>query len=446
MFRAEKLNAAVGIQLELGVRSVSDGQHSFLDYRIQQPYAHIYDFDDFCAYLRAVIAGPQRNSTAHGWTFGRRTRPPSLGAARRVLGACPLELDADGLDSEQTEVSSSAKAAAAAAAAAAEMEMTKRGQRYQIQRKPPVAAIVQKLVLGRRFYRSVHPATILHLLRNCLPQVRYMHLEPWRPVRDVDMDALERGYCLLLANLPSSLEHLHVQVAHSYGTVHHHVHQLIYRRPNPRLGRVLAGSSTRHLVLINFSFLVEADDFFAAAAALPPTAAWPRLEQIALTSRTLALTSSSAAIENLLVDAAAAAAHMPQLRHLDIWNSGISMSARFCFDTTATGVAVICLRASWNPPPVITAKAACAWASMNRSKFQGLPPPDLCVLRVLCVPPHGPSPGTSSSSSSGSSSSWSQSADDQRIFALADQGLRSKFFFEQSVRDIRLENYVHTFM
>ncbi|CAK7245196.1 MAG: hypothetical protein STHCBS139747_006768 [Sporothrix thermara] len=69
--------------------------------------------------------------------------------------------------------------------------------RYQTRRDPPVSAIVRKLVLGRRFYRAVHPDTLYHLLHICLPSVQEVHLEPWRPLDAVSFDIMERGYPML---------------------------------------------------------------------------------------------------------------------------------------------------------------------------------------------------------------------------------------------------------
>lgn len=189
MFGAGTFNSAVGIQLELGVRSISDTQHSFLDYRLQNPYGNICHYKEYHQYLRDVKL--QRDSRKHGWLRGIRMRLPPPAAIRRVLGARLLELDADVLGGEtETE--------------------TERGERYLMRHEPPAAAIVQKLVLGRRFYRVVHPATLSHMLRVCFQRVRYVHLEPWRPVDAANLGAMERGYCTLLANLPPSLLHLSI--------------------------------------------------------------------------------------------------------------------------------------------------------------------------------------------------------------------------------------------
>ncbi|CAK7227309.1 hypothetical protein SBRCBS47491_006525 [Sporothrix bragantina] len=85
--------------------------------------------------------------------------------------------------------------------------------------------------------------------------------------------------------------------------------------------RLLAESSRKsHLEAINVAYLVEAGDVFAAAASLSSTTKmWPRLRTLVLTSSTLIPTSSDAAIEVLLLAAAAVTSWMPQLRQLELW-------------------------------------------------------------------------------------------------------------------------------
>ncbi|CAK7234578.1 hypothetical protein SCUCBS95973_008983 [Sporothrix curviconia] len=253
------------LQLELGVRSISDGQHMWQDYRILHPYA-------------------------------------------RGIGRA--------FDDEGTE---------------RYMETTyaSTSQRHRTSRDPPVAAIVRTLVVARRFYRAVHPDTLYHLLHACLPGVQRVHFEPWRPQDTANFDTMERGYGMLLADLPPSLRRLnlflesnrHLYRAHCPETgVRLGPTALVHRRPSAKLGRQLAEGSNQ-LAMINVAFFVEADDVFAAAASLPTkTHTWPRLAVMVLTSSTLSPTVSFAAIEQLLLAAAAAAARMPQLREFELWN------------------------------------------------------------------------------------------------------------------------------
>lgn len=400
MFRAGTFNSAVGIQLELGVRSISDTQHAFRDYRLQNPYFNTCHDREFFHYICHTL---RRMSTKHGWLRGIRVTPPPPAAIRRVLGARLLELDADGLGGE-TET---------------EMEMeteTERGERYLMRHEPPSAAIVRKLVLGRRFYRAVHPATLSNLLRVCFPRVGFVHLEPWRPVDAANLGAMERGYCTLLANLPPSLFRLSI-----FLETNCIIHQdgnggvrpgaaLINRRPSPRLGRQLAESSGS-LAVINVAFLAEADDFFAAAACLPAET-WPRLRTIILTSSTLTPTSSPADMEQLLLAAAAAVVRMPQLRQVELWFA----RGPHAFVFTAR-VAHLSVRATWNVAPALTADVVRAWKAVSQKWTHR-------SLRVKIRPWAYP---------------FRRTKMDARMMVLDGYTLASEEMFKQSIQDMQLE-------
>ncbi|EFX06183.1 hypothetical protein CMQ_6504 [Grosmannia clavigera kw1407] len=347
MFALGSFNSAVGIQLELGVRSISDSQHAFRDYRIYNPYGNVHRTrEDFHRYYRDVSA--QQDSATHGWLRGVRKLLPPPVAIRRVLGARLLELDADGLGGEtRTE--------------------TERSKRYLVRHELPAAAIVTKLVFSRQFYRAVHPATLSYLLRICFPQIMYLHLEPWRPVDAANLGAMERGYCTVLANLPPSLIGLSIFLETNY-IIHHRdkyaVHPgatLTDRRPSPQVGRQLAEGSGS-LVVISVAFLAEADDFFAAVARMPAKT-WPRLKTIVLTSSTLTPASSPADVEQLLLAAAAAAVRMPRLRQVELWFARGPHACAF----TVTG-ARLRLRATWNVTRALTADVVRAWRAVCQNK------------------------------------------------------------------------------
>ena len=349
MFLKGSLNSAVGIQLELGVRSISDAQNTFRDYRLLHPFAVVCR-DDLFQHVRNMR---RRDGPANGWVLGVRPLPVSPAAVRRILGARLLELDANGLSGET------------GTKAGTETGTEKRSERYLIRHEPPLAAIVRKLVLSRRFYRAVHPGTLSHLLGVCFPRVQSLHLEPWRPVDAANLGAMERGYCTLLANLPPSVLHLNIFLESNY-TIHGHSNggfrpdaALTNCRPNPRPGRQLAQSSG-NCVVINVAFLAEADDFFAAAVRLSGKT-WPQLRTIILTSSTLTPASSPAEIEQLLLHAAAAVVRMPQLRQVELWFTRGPHACAFRVD----GVSLL-LKASWDVKSALTADVVCAWRALSQ--------------------------------------------------------------------------------
>ncbi|CAK7224053.1 hypothetical protein SEUCBS140593_005441 [Sporothrix eucalyptigena] len=309
-----------GMQLELGVRSISDGQHMWQEYRILHPYGAISTLEEYRRHLWETR--PQRAFCKYGWVkpeglssiFPRYRLPPA--AFCRIFGTRPLVLDADGAVEVNTENTEKER-------------VNNRHLRYRIRHNPPVAAIVQTLVVGRRFYRAIHPGTLHYLVHACFPGVQHVHLEPWRPLDAANFDAMERGYSRLLADLPPSLRRLNLFLE-SCRTLHRDIigfdgslvgpTALIRRRFRPHLGRQLAKGSNQ-LTVINVAFLCEAADFFAAAACLPAEMyTWPRLTTIVLTSATLAPTSSLTTITLLLRAAAAVAMRMPQLREVELWN------------------------------------------------------------------------------------------------------------------------------
>ena len=319
-------HAVRGIQLELGVRSPSDGQHALQDYRIRYPYGRISSWRTMLRYHS--ITNPQRGLCKHGWKPWRvggelhRNRAIPLAAHRRLFGTRPLAFDAEGVATGMEAATCSGNLAL----------------RYQTRRDPPVSAIVRKLVLGRRFYRAVHPDTLYHLLHICLPSVQEVHLEPWRPLDAVSFDIMERGYRMLLADLPPSLRCLTIFLEND--RIFHPEDRradgsavgpsdLIFQRPSHRIGRRLAKGSNQ-LAVINVAFLVEAADFFSTVACLPTeTHTWPQLTTLILTSAMLTPTAAFAAVEQVLLAAATAAQRMPKLSEFELWNASQRKACRF---------------------------------------------------------------------------------------------------------------------
>ncbi|CAK7199083.1 hypothetical protein SEUCBS139899_001752 [Sporothrix eucalyptigena] len=362
-----------GMQLELGVRSISDGQHMWQEYRILHPYGEISTLEEYRRHLYRL--------------------PPA--AFCRIFGTRPLVLDADGAVEVNTENTEKER-------------VNNRHLRYRIRHNPPVAAIVQTLVVGRRFYRAIHPGTLHYLVHACFPGVQHVHLEPWRPLDAANFDAMERGYSRLLADLPPSLRRLNLFLE-SCRTLHRDIigfdgslvgpTALIRRRFRPHLGRQLAKGSNQ-LTVINVAFLCDAANFFAAAACLPEEMyTWPQLTTIVLTSATLAPTSSLTTITLLLRAAAAVAMRMPQLREVELWNvcgrhactfsvtlAPLTSGGTLGGTSTATPRAYLTLRATWPLQPVLTDRVICAWRTVTKEWVRRTwPSADECRLEDCLV-------------------------------------------------------------
>ena len=385
------------MQLELGVRSVSDGQHAWQEYRIVHPYGTISSRHE---YWRNFFRTMQlRRNCRYGWEEreGREGREgqdgilpvyPRIGLPaaiyHRIFGARPLALNADGAVEVEAKDTKETKEGRSSCS---------RRRRYRMRHNPPVAAIVKTLVVGRRFYRAIHPATLHRLLHDCLPGVRTVHLEPWRPLQKANFDTLERGYSRLLATLPPSLRCLNVFLESDRnlhdprrdfdGTLFG-PNALVHRRASPYLGRRLAEGSNG-LALINVAFLCDAGDFFAAASSLSAaTHAWPRLATIVLTAAELAPTSSLDVMSLLLRTAAAVAARMPQLREVELWNvckydacsfslTLAPLAAANSRDTpgetpekTQKPEAHLTLRSTWPLQSLLTHRVVDAWRAVAR--------------------------------------------------------------------------------
>lgn len=131
------------------------------------------------------------------------------------------------------------------------------------------------------------------------------------------------------------------------------------RTPDPTVGRELAlrAASLPCLEHLAACFVVDARHFLQTPApALPqeeggPTAAWPRLASLVLTSQALVpgQEEDTAKVDALLRAAAAAAARMPRLETLEIWNGRKGLAALFQYRASrATRRATITWRGTWD--------------------------------------------------------------------------------------------------
>lgn len=137
----------------------------------------------------------------------------------------------------------------------------------------------------------------------------------------------------------------------------------------PDLGETLFEVS-RGFESLSASFMLDARDFFASLE-LQPSARWPNLTTLVLTSQLLAPDEDPADIAKMLTEAASAVARMPQLKSMEIWNGREELAALFRYQLIRDQPSVITWRATWHlalQPSVVR-----AWEAVNaRRSGRGL--------------------------------------------------------------------------
>jgi len=115
------------------------------------------------------------------------------------------------------------------------------------------------------------------------------------------------------------------------------------------LGRALSNAS-RSLEILSAAFLVGAEGFFSDfwptkqlnSNVIP----WENLQKLALTSHLLSLHVKRRKISNLMMAAGRAAAFMPRLEIMEIWNGGEGHASVFRYDNV-TGQPQIIWASNW---------------------------------------------------------------------------------------------------
>ncbi|KFZ04051.1 hypothetical protein V502_10450 [Pseudogymnoascus sp. VKM F-4520 (FW-2644)] len=290
-----------GVILELGAYSPGDCKHTFRDFHLQEnyPYQESYDTEPTAdAYkLRIKRLGLDTlNDPYHGWVNGRQ-EGLSLGSKQRIMGTS--NIDDDLLKPSICP--------------------------YTF----PKVEIITCLLTRRHFYRKIGAKSLEKLLH-------YTRL--------------------LLHGIPSTLREL--SIFEDFNKLLHpeHFKQLTNleqytKRANPSLGKALSKSS-RLLTRLSAAFLVDAVDFFASfgptnnpnANVIP----WQNLQLLALTSRLLHPKTAYRNINGMLIAAGRAAASMPKLRVMEIWNCGRRHACVFRY-TNTDGKARISWECIWGP-------------------------------------------------------------------------------------------------
>lgn len=102
------------------------------------------------------------------------------------------------------------------------------------------------------------------------------------------------------------------------------------RPPNPTLGQILS-EVCGNLEFLSASFMLDAEHSFDLDDVQPPKR-WPNLRCLFLTSQLLAPDRDETRIADMLRAAARAAAHMPKLETLKIWNGRKDLAALFKYE------------------------------------------------------------------------------------------------------------------
>lgn len=147
------------------------------------------------------------------------------------------------------------------------------------------------------------------------------------------------------------------------------------RPPNPALSRILSEVSSNYESL-SASFVVDADGFFALNES-QPLKTWPNLRHLFLTSQLLAPDQDKTRVTDMLRAAARAAAYMPKLETLQIWNGRKNLAALFKYEpaTEQGQTSTITWRGTWEFP--LHASVIQAWQSLASEPSQH-------GMRVIC--------------------------------------------------------------
>ncbi|CZR56373.1 uncharacterized protein PAC_06261 [Phialocephala subalpina] len=318
-----------GLTLELGVYSPSDSQHTTRDFHLEPeyPYQEAKDLDShFEAYKQRAnrLGLDSLNDPYHSWVDGHQDPDSiSLESKQRIMGTLTIN-----------------------------PTLSKAGNK----KKFPNVEIVTGLLIRREFYRKIAVGSLRKLLRESLTCLRWFRHEGWLDVDPQQQLGFEKAYKnLLLKNLPPTLRSLSL---FSSSNKLLHPERFTGWRANRFLGKALSKPS-RSLETLSAAFLIEAQDFFADF--------WPPL-----TSHLLYPEIGRGKIRKLLMAAGRAAAFMPKLQAMEIWNGGEGHAALFRYERHPNH--------KTNPNPQIT------WASTWGNNIQ------LPLDVILCwsnLPQHG---------------------------------------------------------
>ncbi|KAL3419132.1 hypothetical protein PVAG01_09354 [Phlyctema vagabunda] len=209
----------------------------------------------------------------------------------------------------------------------------------------PKVEIVTHLLIRRQFYRKIGARSLSKLLRESFTCLRWFCHELWHHVNPQQQPSFEKDYnSLITRSLPSTLRELFI--FEDFNKLLHPERST--KRANPSLGRALSKSS-RFLENLSAAFLVDAEDFFAN---LRP-------------SNQQSLNIGRAKINRLLIAAGRAAAFMPKLEIMEIWNGGEEHACIFRY-RNGTKEPKITWKCNWSRRVRLDPNVVNCWADLPR--------------------------------------------------------------------------------
>ncbi|KAI9924243.1 hypothetical protein MW887_007193 [Aspergillus wentii] len=286
-----------GLTLEISVHSTSDTRHHF----------QYLDFDSK-AYSNPLYLheteGP--HDPFHGWHNGQRKTVPTSKEIMRLFGRY-INL--------------------------------KYGQAL------PKVDVVTSFLIRRQSRRQFSPYAV-HKLIEGLPNLEYLHYEPWRSPMESEQERIDAGNALVFLSHSDTIKCL--TLFEDFNENFNLRFSQDYRDYNPSrrtfwtLGDALALACFT-LERLSASFLVDAKQFFGGC--IPGWTAF-NLVSLALTSQTLHSTENPVKINDLLNQAGIAAQKMPKLKTMEIWNGGRGHGCIFGYYVTDSST-TLSWKASW---------------------------------------------------------------------------------------------------
>ena len=252
----------------------------------------------------------------------------------------------------------------------------------------PRVTAVTRLVLRRQTTRRWDLINLEDLVFECV-NLKEFHFEPWRGWTIMGTYIINKGKSsvrqLYFHTSCLSIDQSRLATRNFFGGLHRSAKQLTtlvlfedfsdayiaavsnppltsrgmaaggVRRPCRKVSRALArsGGKLRNLEHLSAAFLIDATHFLPEMCLSPPNA-WASLASLTITSRRLAPEESTAVNDVFAEAARAAAARLPALQLLELWNAraGLASVLRYrapaVVDARAAARASILWRATWN--------------------------------------------------------------------------------------------------
>ncbi|KAG4433506.1 hypothetical protein IFR05_011015 [Cadophora sp. M221] len=306
-----------GLTLELGAYSASDSEHTFRDFRLKPSYPiqSPRDIDDsYTSYCLHDQSQETLDDPTHGWVDGHQAHFAQIleGAKKRLTGTLTLKYDLPEFPSQR--------------------------------RKLPAVKIITGLLIRRQFYRQISAQSLGKLLSQACSNLEWFRYEKWDDTNHpathfyhrIQDDPMQR----ILQNLPSTFRKL--SLFEDFNSIINPKRQSDWYTC-PCFAESLAQSS-RSLESLSASFIVDAEYFFSeftlSQVDVSTVPKWENLKTVALTSSILIPANNHSSKGDLLQAAGIAAASMPKLEIMELWNGdkGISCIFRYINNVEGHGI------------------------------------------------------------------------------------------------------------